>query len=62
MDIPTELVTEQNPTPVEIPEEAPPPPPPPPPPIDAVVHVVVAARGLQAYINMEPPQNGGADT
>ena len=35
-------------------------PPPPPPPIDAVIHAAVTDNRLQAYINIDPPKNGGA--
>ena len=31
-----------------------------PPPVDAVIHITIADKDLEACINIEPPQNGGA--
>jgi uncharacterized protein (DUF342 family) len=31
------------------------------PPVDAILHVSVSADGLQAFLNMEPPTDGGAE-
>ncbi len=31
-----------------------------PPPVDAAIHIIVANKELEAYISIEPPNNGGA--
>ena len=52
MKIPTHASAVENDSLVETPSETP-------PAIDAIIHVSVAADGLEAYLNIEPPSNGG---
>ncbi|NLN81620.1 MAG: DUF342 domain-containing protein [Clostridiales bacterium] len=33
---------------------------PPPPPVDAVINVIISGDKLEAFLNIEPPENGGA--
>ena len=53
MDIPTEQCFKIENGPAATPSEAP-------PVVDAIIHVSIDDGGLRAYINIEPPINGGA--